>query len=134
MPFWGLLILRANLASTEKSATGKVGLYLGGTDVLYQLGLRKQLYLQWILFSLVVGYLWSSLQYDLLTKCYSKWHSVCYIKLCVKYFYIVYIFFISINHNVKHVIVLIAQINYDLLILSLSLVRHFFNNVVSLVL
>ena len=28
MPFWGLSILRANLASTEKSAAGKVGLTL----------------------------------------------------------------------------------------------------------
>jgi len=35
--------------------------------------------------------------------------------------------------NEKHVINVIAQINYVLLMLSLSLVRHFFNSVVSLV-
>ena len=42
---------------------------------------------------------------------------------------ILYIFFAS--RNVKHVIILIAQINYVLLMLALLLVRHFFNNVVS---
>jgi len=66
-----------------------------GTDVLYQPGLHEQLHLQWILFSSVVCYLWSSLQYDLLTKCYSKWHSVCHNKLCIKYFYTVHIFCIE---------------------------------------
>jgi len=68
--------------------------------------------LQWILFSLVVCYLWSSLQYDLLTKCYSKWHSdiLCATPSCALNISILYIFFVS--RNVKHVIILIAPINY----------------------